>query len=183
MVKETKTSQLKPSSRPQVVRVKQKRKARRFVGLLGLSLIVAGATVFAAFNYFNSKPEKVLADALVASIEDFSSKRPAGVINEIALDMKGEQPLRLNLKLNTMVTHPQATTDAVVDIAFAGKTHTAQAEIRVVSNDELYFRLTNLKTVVDGLAQTTPEVASYRRSLEPLLSKLDNVWVLSLIHI
>ncbi len=155
----------------------KKSKKMLFIGIVLAVIVLAGVVLAGAYVYMNNKPEKVLADALANTASDLLDKKPSSTIGELSFESKGDNPAKVSIKFDGKSSGENGQGSADVTVTFAGKTYNVKTSGVVFGEDELYFKIENLKQTLNTLVASQPEFSLYTSTLDPIISKLDNKWV------
>lgn len=172
----TKKQTLKPSSRPQVINSKNLNKPIIIIAML-FSAILLITLAFGLYYHVQNKPEKVLADALVNSFANVAEAAPVASNSVLSFETKGDQPMKFTVVLKTASAGNEGEYDAVLSLNLNKRTYKFRATVITAGNDELYFKVHDLRDSADKFAATSAEAATYRRNLDPFITKVEGKWV------
>lgn len=159
-------------------RKSDKRSNKRTVVVVVISSVITAVILAVGlYYYFQNRPEKVLQDAFANSFVHIAKSSPTASFTNFSYETKGDQPIRIVFQLDSKSADQTGVYDAAVRLTLNNKPHRLTATVITVSNNEMYFKIHDLRASVDALAVTSVEAASYKNSLEPLIAKIDKKWV------
>lgn len=167
---------IKPSSRPQIV-VHKKSKKLQVISVAAFGFIILAILIAGIYYYIQTKPEKVISDALTNAISDTVNTVPQKSNTFLALKISGDQPVGATVSLAAQSAVNEGKYDLVINLNVNGKTQPIKISIIVVNKNELYFKVHDFKASADALAATSAEAATYMKKIEPLITKIDGKWI------
>lgn len=168
-----------PISTVQPVTQPPKSSKKRMIisGVILAVLLLLGIGAFLGYNYLNNKPEKVLADALTNTMSDIVEKKPASTIGQLVFESKGDTPVKATIAFDGKYSGENSQGSAELTVDFSGKTYNIKTSAVVFGEEEVYFKIENLKRTIADIINSRPELDSYSEVIDPLISKIDNRWI------
>ena len=140
-----------------------------------LAVVISG---FGFYTYSISRSEAVLSDAIINTLMAVEQNKLVTTTGTFSFETKGDRPLKLTLKLTGQSNTEKGAVTAAADILFASETVATSADVLIADGDTLYVKVKDLKTALERASTKMPEVANVKRSAGPLITKIDNRWVL-----
>ncbi len=144
-------------------------------------LLLLGGGAFAYWTTLNSKPEKVLADALVNTANASINSTPTVTDGILTISgMLDKQEVKATIAFDSATTNQNGEMNAKIALQFGAMTLNVDGSVIALNDGTYYFKINNLRDVLKlttGTSATAESAKSVVVVFEPLIGKLDGSWV------
>lgn len=144
------------------------------------TLVLAGVIGGGAYWYmYNNHPDKVLADAMLGSLDDLMSQKPMNVTGDMKFKVAemASESIDVAIDFSSARSGDNAKGSIGAKVKYQGKDYKLKLEAVGIGTKEIYFKLSNIEQTVNQLVADQPDAKEMSTSFMPIIKKLDNKWV------
>lgn len=179
-----KSSQFNPQSNFQPMQSQNKGSKKKLIAVgVVVALFLLGGIGGGAYWYmYNNHPDKVLADAMLGSVEDLMDQKPLDVSGEMTFkaaegaSIGGEMPT-VALQFNNARSGQNIKFGLAAKVKYEGKDYNLGVEAIGIGTEAAYFKINDLEKTLSSVTRQMPETESFTAQFSPIVKKIDNKWI------